>query len=85
VTYAGHQENEDSRHYRGGQLEGKSRLAADGDSQQSAAVAVRLKMVVLNPGMKRRCGRANDTERKASAFFQTSTDSSIVTPMNRFV
>src|ERR1700733_6118319 len=68
VTRARHHESEDSLHYRSGQLEGKSRLAADGDSQQSAAVAVRLKVVVLNPGMKRRCGRANDTEREASAF-----------------
>jgi hypothetical protein len=52
----------------GGQFEGKSRLAADGNPQQSAVVAVRLKVVVLNPGVKRRCGRAVDIERKASAF-----------------
>jgi hypothetical protein len=68
VTHAGHQESEDSRQYRGGQLGGKSRLAAYGDSQQRAAVVVRLKVVVLNPGMKRRCGRGVDTERKPSAL-----------------
>ena len=68
VTHAGHQESEDSRQYRGGQLGGKSRLAAYGDSQQRAAVVVRLKVVVLNPGMKRRCGRGVDTERTPSAL-----------------
>ena len=68
MTHAGHQESKGARQYRCGQFEGESRLAADGDPQQSAVVAVRLKVVVLNPGVKRRCGRADDTERKASAF-----------------
>jgi hypothetical protein len=68
VTRAGHQACEYWLQHRGCQFEGKSRLAADGDSQQSAAVAVRLAAVVLNPGMKRRCGRGIDTEGKTSAF-----------------
>jgi hypothetical protein len=41
VIHAGHQAHEYSLQHGGGKFEGKSRLAADGDSQQSAAVAVR--------------------------------------------
>jgi hypothetical protein len=59
VTRAGHQACEYWLQHRGCQFEGKSRLAA---------VAVRLAAVVLNPGMKRRCGRGIDTEGKTSAF-----------------
>ena len=52
-----------------GQLESKSRLATNGDAQHSATVVVWLKAVVLNPGMKRRCGRGVDTtERKPTAL-----------------
>jgi hypothetical protein len=39
VTHAGYQAREYWLQHRGGQFEGKSRLAADGDSQQSAAAA----------------------------------------------
>ena len=63
-----HQAREYWLQHRRGQFEDKSRLAADSDSQQSAAVAVGLAAVVLNPGVKRRCGCGIDTERKPSAF-----------------
>src|SRR6202012_5522195 len=68
VTHAGHHARECSRQHRRGQFKRKSRIAADGGAQQSAAVAVRLKAVVLNPGVKRRCGGGIDTERKPCAF-----------------
>jgi hypothetical protein len=41
VTHAGHHAHEYWLQHRGGQFDGKSRVAADGDPQQSAAVAVR--------------------------------------------
>ena len=68
VTHAGHQAREYWLQHRRGQFEGESRLAADGNSQQSAVVAVRLAAVVLNPGVKRRCGRGVNTEREPSGF-----------------
>jgi hypothetical protein len=71
VTRAGQHERQGARQYRCGQFEGTSRLAADGNAQQSAVAAIRLKMVVLNPGVKRRCGRAVDTERNPCAFISS--------------
>src|SRR5580693_1283181 len=68
ATRAGQREIQGARQYRCGQFEGQSRLAADGNAQQSAVAAVRLKVVVLNPRVKRGCSRAVDTERKTCAF-----------------
>ncbi|MDT7720121.1 MAG: hypothetical protein QOE94_1132 [Mycobacterium sp.] len=68
VTRAGQHECQGARQDRCGQFEGQSRLAADGNAQQSAVAAVWLEVVVLNPGVKRRCGRAVDTKRKTCAF-----------------
>src|SRR5271156_4816268 len=47
VTHVGHQAREYWLQHRRGQFEGESRLAADGNSQQSAVVAVRLAAGVL--------------------------------------
>ncbi len=68
VTRAGQHESQGARQYRCGQFEGKSRLVADGNAQQSAVAAVRLEVVVLYPGVKGRCGRGVDPERKPCAF-----------------
>src|SRR5882757_2396315 len=68
VTRAGHQACEYWLQHRGCQFEGKPRLAADGNPQQSAVAAVRLEVIVLNPGVKRRHGRGVNTERKTCAF-----------------
>jgi hypothetical protein len=68
MTHAPHNEREYARKYGRGQFEGKTSLAADGDSQHSAAVAVGLTAVVLNPGVKCRRARGVDTECQPSAF-----------------
>jgi hypothetical protein len=56
VTRAGQHESQTALQHRGCQFEGKSRLAADGNAQQSAVAAVRL-AIVLNPSVKCGCGR----------------------------
>jgi hypothetical protein len=69
VTHAHHQESEDSLQYRSGQLEGKSRLAAYGDSQQSAAVVIRLKVELIgrNSNLGHLCKKWADLRERINA------------------